>query len=430
MSLGATLLAGLLAGLPLARQVRRLDLAHDLRSAERGLGSRARRRLLDGLVIGQVATSVALLFAATVLVRTFTDMTAIDPGFESRGVLTFDLTTARTRDANDEQRSLFFNAVLDSLRSIPGVKDAAWGMFAPLGGGGWGDNFIRVGTADAAPNLPSMQVKMISPTYPATLGIRLLSGRSLDRTDRPGTTDVALVNAALATAYYPNESPIGKRIVFQKRTLEIVGVIGDVRNRSLWTPAGPELYVPIEQWGWRDGTMFVRGTIDPRAIQTRVRDVVRAMNPSVPVVTVRPLDDRIKRAMAPERFRAILVGILASLALLLAVLGIYGLVAWVVSRRTREIGIRMALGEAGSHVRLRVLIDALRLGGIGVAIGALLAYVAASYLRAFVAGDVKAWDPATLGATMLVLVLVTAAAAWIPARRASRVDPLIAIRTE
>jgi hypothetical protein len=158
--------------------------------------------------------------------------------------------------------------------------------------------------------------------------------------------------------------------VFQKRTLEIVGVIGDVRNRSLWTPAGPELYVPIEQWGWRDGTLFVRANAEPHRFETRVRSTLRAMDPSIPLVNVRALDERVKRSMAPERFRAILIGTLAALALLLSVLGIYGLVAWVVGRRTREIGIRMALGEAGSHVRARILADALRLGLVGVAIGA------------------------------------------------------------
>jgi hypothetical protein len=275
-----------------------------------------------------------------------------------------------------------------------------------------------------------MQVKMVSPAYASTLRIPILAGRSLDRTDRVGSPDVAVVNAALAAAYYTGTNPIGKRIVFQKRTLEIVGVIGDVRNRSLWTPAGPELYVPIEQWGWRDGTLFVRANAEPHRFETRVRSTLRAMDPSIPLVNVRALDERVKRSMAPERFRAILIGTLAALALLLSVLGIYGLVAWVVGRRTREIGIRMALGEAGSHVRARILADALRLGFVGVAIGAALAYASARYLRAFVAGDVRAWDPATLLATMTLLVLVTAAAAWFPARRASRVDPLIAIRAE
>ena len=430
LSLGATVLAGVLAGMPLARQVRRLDLVRDLREAERGLGSRARRRLLDGLIIGQVATSVALLFAASLLMRTFMDMTAIKPGFDAHNVLTFNVATSRSRNSSDERRSIFYNSLIDSLRAIPGVQDVGWGMFTPLAGGGWGDSFARVGSSDAAPNLPSMQVKMVSPAYASTLRIPLLAGRPLDRTDRPGSPDVALVNAALATTYYPGTSPVGKRIVFQKRTLEIVGVVGDVRNQSLWTPAGPEIYVPIDQWGWRDGALFVRTVTEPRAIEARVRSIVRAMDPSIPLVNVRALDERVKRSMAPERFRAILIGTLAALALLLSVLGIYGLVAWVVGRRTREIGIRMALGEAGSRVRLHILGDAIRLGLAGVATGAVLAYASAKYLRAFVAGDVHAWDPMTLLATMTVLVLVTAAAAWFPARRASRVDPLIAIRAE
>jgi len=161
-----------------------------------------------------------------------------------------------------------------------------------------------------------------------------------------------------------------------------------------------------------------------------IRAVVRRLDASIPALDISTLGDRVDQSMAPERFRAILIGTLATLALLLSVLGIYGLVAWVVGRRTREIGIRMALGEAGTRVRLHVLADALRLGGLGITIGAVLAYGSAHYLRAFVEGNVRARDPLMLAATMLVLLVVTAAAAWLPARRASRVDPLIAIRAE
>ncbi len=430
VALGATLLAGWLAAMPLARQVRRLDLARDLREIERGLGSRRRRHVLDGLVVGQVATSVALLFAAGVLLRTFLDMTAIKPGFDARNVLTFDIAISPQRYPTPERQSVFYGALFDSLRTTPGVQDVGWGMFTPLAGGGWGDTFARVGTGDAPPDLPSMQVKMVSPAYASALRIPLLAGRSREQTDRTGTPDVGLVNAALAARYYAGTNPIGKRITFQKRTLEIVGVIGDIRSQNLWTAPSPELYVPIEQWGWRGGTVFLHTTIELHSAEARVRNVVRALDPVIPALTVRPFDERIRRSMAPERFRAILVGTLASLALLLSVLGIYGLVAWVVGRRTREIGIRMALGEAGTRVRLHVLADALRLGALGIILGAVLAYGSAHYLRAFVADTVRARAPLMLAATMLILLLVTAAAAWLPARRASRVDPLLAIRAE
>lgn len=430
VALGATLAAGILAGLPLARQVRRLDLVRDLRAGERGLGSRGRRRLLDGLVVGQVATSVALLFAAGVLLRTFVDMTTIRPGFDSRNVLTFTVAVSPARYSTPERQSAFYDALFDSLRTIPGVHDVAWGMFAPFSPGGWGDSFIREGTSDALPNLPTMQLKMVSPDYPATLGIPLLAGRALARTDRRESPAVGLVNAALAAQYYPGTSPVGKRITFQERTLEIVGIVNDTRNQNLWSPPVPELYVPIEQWGWRGGTIFVRTLTEPRSTELRVRAIVRAMDPLIPVLNVSTLDDRVSRSMAPERFRAILIGALAALALILALLGIYGLVAWGVGRRTREIGIRMALGEAATHVCLHVMGDALRLGALGVTIGALLALAAGRYLEAFVAGNVRARDPLTIAAAMLVFLVVTALAAWIPARRASRVDPLTAIRTE
>jgi putative ABC transport system permease protein len=430
IALGVTILTGLLAGLPLARQVRRLDLVRDLRDGERGLGSRGRRRLLDGLVVAQLATSVALVSAAGVLLRTFMDMTAVRPGFDAQRVLTFYLSISPVRYSTPERETAFYDALFDSLRTTPGVQDAGWGMFTPLGGGGWGDTFARVGSADAAPNLPAMQLKMVSPEYAATLRIPLIAGRHFARTDRTGTPDVAIVNVALAAKYYPGHSPLGKRITFQQRTLEIVGIIGDVRSRSLWVPPAPELYVPIEQWGWRDGTIFVRTTTEPREVEARVRGIVRTLDPSIPALNITALDERVRRSMAPERFRAILVGTLAILAFLLSLLGIYGLVAWVAGRRTREIGIRMALGEAASRVQLRVLSHAMRLGALGATLGAGLAFASARYLQTFVAGDVRPRDPLVMLGTMALFLVVTAAAAWIPARRASKVDPLLAIRAD
>jgi putative ABC transport system permease protein len=430
VALGATLTAGVLAGLPLARQVRRLDLARDLRESERGLGSRARRRLLDGIVVGQMATSVVLLFAAAVLLRTFVDMTSIRPGFDATNVLTFSIAPSPVKYATPERQSALYNSLLDSLRAIPGVRSAAWAMFPPLSAGGWGDSFIRQGTADAPPNLPFLQLKMVSPDYASTLRIPMLAGRAFTQRDRSSAPNVGIVNAALAAKYYPGESPVGKHITFEERSLEIVGVLDDVRSQSLWNAATPELYVPIEQWGWRGGTIVVRTSGEPRKLEPQVRAVVRTLDSSLPVLSVGTLEERVKRSTSPERFRAILVGALATLALLLSLLGIYGLVAWVVGRRTREIGIRMALGEAALRVRLTVIGSAVRLGAIGVALGGVLALVAGRWLRAFVAGDVSANDPLSLFGTMAVFLAVTAIAAWIPARRASRVDPLLAIRAE
>jgi predicted permease len=430
VALGATVAAGLLAGLPLARQVRRLDLARDLRDGERGLGSRTRRRLLDGIVVGQMATSVALLFAAAVLLRTFFDMTSIRPGFEATNVLTFNVAPSPVKYSTPERQSVFYNALFDSLRAIPGVRSAAWAMFPPLSAGGWGDSFIRQGTSDAPPDLPFLQLKMVSPEYASTLRIPMLAGRAFTSADRGGSPNVGIVNAALAAKYYPGTSPVGKHITFEERSVEIVGVLDDVRGQSLWTPATPELYVPIEQWGWRGGTIVVRTSAEPRAIEPQVRAAVRALDPVMPVLNVGTLEERVKRSTAPERFRAILIGTLATLALLLSLLGIYGLVAWVVGRRTREIGIRMALGEESARVRLRVIGNAVRLGAIGVSLGGVFAMVAARWLRAFVAGDVSANDPLSLVGAMAVFLAITAIAAWIPARRASRVNPLLAIRAE
>ena len=425
VALGATILAGVLAGLPLGAS------GSPPRSRPRPAGGRARTRESSASASprrsrhrpgGDVGRAAVRGRPARAHVHGHVGDRARVRRPQRAHVQRRDLTVRATRPTSDA--AAFYNALVRLAARDPGVQDVAWGMFTPLAGGGWGDSFVRVGSADAAPNLPSMQVKMVSPTYASTLRVPLVAGRALDRNDRPGAPDVALVNAALAATYYPGTSPVGKRIVFQKRTLEIVGVIGDVRNQSLWTPAGPELYVPDRSVGMaRRGDLRSRGDGAPFDRGTRADASCAPWTRSIPLVNVRTLDERVKRSMAPERFRAILIGTLAALALLLSVLGIYGLVAWIVGRRTREIGIRMALGQGASRVQLQVLGDALRLGAFGIAIGAALAYGSAGYLRAFVAGNVRARDPMMLGATMMVLLIVTAVAAWLPARRASKVDP-------
>jgi putative ABC transport system permease protein len=429
VALGTTALAGLLAALPLARRVGRLDLVRDLRVSERGLGSRTRRRLLDGLVVGQVATSVALLFAAGVLLRTFADMTAIRPGFDTRDIFTFNLAIPQARYPTPERQTQFYDALFDSLRAVPGVRSVGWSMFAPFAGGRWGDSFVREGTADAAPNLPSMQVRMVSPEYATTLGIPLRAGRSLARTDRANSPGVALVNSALAAAYYPGTNPVGKRITFQKRSIEIVGVLADSRTMSLWSPPEPEVYVPIEQWGWRGGTVFVRTASNAAAIEPRVRAIVRSLDRTVPVVGARLLEERVRRSMAPERFRAVLIGALAALALLLAVLGIYGLVASVVGQRTREIGIRMALGASRGAVLQMILGRGLLLAAVGVAAGLVVAAATVRLFTALLFG-VSVVNVPTYAASGLLLLAVGVVASYAPARRAMRVDPVVALRTE
>jgi putative ABC transport system permease protein len=430
VALGASLLAGLLAAVPVIRQIRRIDLVRDLRDGMRGGGSRSRRRVLNGLVVGQLAASVGLLFGAGVLLRTFIELTTINPGFDAKNTLTFGLAISQFRYPEREREAQFYDALLDSLGTIPGVRSVAWSMFAPLDGNMWGDWFSREGSADVAPNLPLADIHPISSDFPATLHIPLLAGRTLSRSDRAGAPNVALVNAALGAQYYAGTSAVGRRITLDGHRVEIVGVLGDVRDKSLWAAATPAIYVPASQWANPTGVVYVRTDGPPNAIEPQVRAIVRALDPTIPLYDISTLEQRLERSMAPERFRAVLIGTLAALALLLSILGIYGLVAYIVGGRTREIGIRMALGEGTRHVQRRILGDACRLGLVGTSIGVVLSLGAAHWLRAFAIGEVRPRDPWTLVATSLVLLAATIAAAWIPARRASRVDPLVAIRND
>ena len=421
--------ATLLAGLPSARQARSLELGERLRDGTRSAGARLERRRGGSLIAGQVALSVLLLFAAGILLRSFWNLTRVELGFQPRGVLTFWLTPASTRGRSAEP---FFREVTSAVRALPGVREVATSYDIPTAGRSFGIGVVREGKGDIVERAPSAGVQMVSPRFFAALGIPLRAGRDIDDRDRVDAPFVVVVNESFVARMFPGENVVGRRVTVWDTTHTIVGVVGDVRRgRPLWDPPEPEMYFPVEQrrQGWR---YVVVRTADERVTESLVpaiRAAVRRLDPALPLAELATLEDRLRDATAPQRFRSALVGTLGTLALVLSVVGIYGVVAYTVSRRTREIGIRLALGEAQRAIRLRVVGQALTPAVAGVVAGVIAASFAARWLESFVLG-VAPRDAATLGVVSALFLCVTVLAAYAPARRASRIDPTVALRAE
>jgi hypothetical protein len=291
----------------------------------------------------------------------------------------------------------------------------------------WGDSFARVGMADRAPDLPEARIHLISPGFSEALGLTVTTGRGLAESDRIGAPLVAMVNETLARRWFDGAA-VGRRVVFSDRTWAIVGVLSDKRHASLEEPPRPELSVPLNQFGRAGGWVVIRTDGNPLSLAPAARDVLREIDPTIPVTRLGTMDARLEQAMAPERFRATLASALGLTALGLVVIGVYGVMAHAVARQTREIGVRLALGESPTRVGRQILQGAFTLAAVGVALGLGLSVLLAPRLQAFLSAGLRATDPSTLGMLSAALLVTAVVAAIIPARRASRIDPLTALR--
>lgn len=426
----ATAVATLAAGLPPLLEARRLDLQKTLRAGPRGHSTRRDRRVRGGLVVAQVALSVALLVAGGLLLRTFRSLVRVDPGFVTEHVLTFNVSLPSVRYPEVEQETAFDEALLDRLRALPGVVEAGTATLLPLAGGDFLDGFQREGRDDEMPDLPAARLQIVTAGYLETLGIPLRRGRTVEPEDRSGAPSVVVVSEALERQYFPGGA-LGERIFLQGDWREVVGVVGDKRHGGLREEPVPDVYVPRGQIAgprW-SAWVAVRTEGDPLALVPAVRSVVRELEPTVPVVDPEPLSARLAGAVAPERFRAVIVGALALLAVVLAVLGLYGLVAFVVAREARETGIRLALGDAPTRVLVRTVGRAVALAGLGVGVGLAVALASGRFLAAFVP-EIGTRDPLTLTVVPALFLAVAALAALGPAMRAGRFDPARILREE
>lgn len=433
-TLGLALASGLFFGVVPAMLASR-NLNASLREGGRHGGTERSRRALGALVVAEVAVSLVLLAGAGLLIRSFVRLQAVDPGFRSEGLLTARVQVPSARYPDDARSSGFFTDVLARIAVLPGVRDQAAVSFLPLSGPGMATSYYRLDRpAPGAGEAASTAVRPITPNWFRTMGIPLLAGRDFTDADRGTSTPVAIISASLARRELPGENPLGMRLhvnIGQPGGVdyEIVGVAGDIRMASLEAPAGDAVYVPHTQLAIGMMTLVVRADVDPLSLVNSVGAAVRAIDAELPLADVRTMDEVVDQTVARPRVVAVLLAVFALMALGLAGVGVYGVMAYSVAQRTREIGVRMALGATPESVVRLVMGRAVWLVLAGVAAG-LVAASGFAQLLATLLYETDALDPVAFGATSALLVLVATLASYIPARRGTRIAPVDALRTE
>ena len=426
IAVACTLGAALLAGLPRVRRLRDRHRAADLRGDARSGMSKEQRRMTTLFVATQVAVSMVLLFGGVLLLRTFMNLTSTAPGFGADGVVTIRASIPET-GSDPARTAAFQDALRDTARSLPGVTSAAHAMFIPFTAGAWGDGYRRAGIADPEPRGPMAHFFMVSPEYLGVMHMPVLKGRGIAASDGAHTAPVLVVSQTFAARAFPGQDPIGRRIEWNDGTWEIVGVTADVRHASLADPFDADAYVPRRQVVRGNTWLLIETPRPPALILAELQERMKAIDPDVALTDAMTLRDRIAESAAPERFRAIVTGTLAALTLLLAIVGLHGVVSYAVAQRTREIGVRLALGQRPASVVRGVMADTLRTIAAGAVPGILASVYGGRWLSSVVM--VNANTDAALGSVLAVFAGAALVAAAGPAWRASRVDPIAALRT-
>jgi len=395
------------------------------------------QRLRGALVVAETTMGLVLLVVAGLLLRSFYRIISVDPGLNPHNVLTltFDLPQQKY---SDKQQIDFYTQLLPRLGSIPGVTSAAAVTPLPLSGNGAIITFQIDGHPVPKAEAPSADIKIVTPNYFHTLNIPLLSGRDFTERDEEKAPPVVIVNQAFAQKYFPNENALGKHMQpgasnsGQPPMREIVGVVANVKSRKLNIDAQPEYYIPDTQLNFGSMTVCLRTSVEPHSIASAVRSAVSSMDPDLPLYDIETMDEYLSATLATPRFQAMLLEVFAGLALLLTGIGLYGVIAYAVTQRTHEIGVRITLGATRANVVKMVLKSGLQLTAIGVAVGVVFSLIAARLATSFssLLFGIKPTDVATLAAVVVIVVLVSLLACYIPAYRASKVDPMIALRYE
>jgi putative ABC transport system permease protein len=425
-SLAISLLTGVLFGLVPAFRASAHALHQTLREGGRGLASGASQRLRNGLVIGEIALAVVLVVGAGLMARSFTRLLEVDPGFRPERLLVVNFTISTNRHAHYAQ---FYREVLDKVRALPGVLSAGAAKDVPIRGTGERYDFLPPGyVLRAGQDAPTAQTIHISDGYFKTIGTPIIAGRDFLPREAADTPWVVIVNQAFVKQFLPSGSPVGQVLRFGEQLRgEIVGVVGDIRQTAIDEPAKPTIYIDNMQNSRVRVNLVVRTAEAPLAMTRRVEDTIWSLDRDQTITSVFTFDDIMNEAVARPRLLTVLLGVFGALGLLLGSLGIYGVLAYLVSQRRREIGVRMALGAQQSDVLRLVVWRGLALALGGIVIG-LIGAVALTRLMQGVLYGIEPTDPLTFGLVSLGLLAVAVLASWLPARRAASVDPAVAIR--
>ncbi|HYY41189.1 MAG TPA: ABC transporter permease, partial [Pyrinomonadaceae bacterium] len=426
-------LTGLIFGLVPALHASKPDLNDALKEGSRGATESLRRnRVRSLLVVAEVALSLMLLIGAGLLLKSFVRLLQTDAGFDATNVLTLDIPLGRKRYDTPAKQADFFRRLIERTKTVPGVEAAGVVNLLPLGEGDQSITFQIAGREPAPPGAePQGNYTIVSPGYFETLKITLRQGRLFNEQDTAQAPPVTLVSEALARRYFAGEDAVGQRIKVgdEAQPREIVGIVGDVRRAALETEPQPEYYLPYKQVEERRLNLVVRTTGDAAGMNAQVRGAVRELDKDQLIWQTRTLAELRSASVAARRFNMMLLGLFAIVALVLAVLGIYGVMAYSVTRRTHEIGIRIALGARAADVLRLIIGQGMTLAAIGVAVG-LMGALAITRTMASLLYGVSATDPVIFAGLSLLLVAVAFVASYVPARRATKVDPMVALRYE
>ena len=419
---------GLLPGLRIASG----NLNDVLKDSGAGAGlGRKHERLRSVLVISEVALACMLLVSAGLLMRSFLKVLDVDLGFQPDRAASINVEyddSAPNRDASVAKRTAIFRQVIERVSSLPGVEAAGIADYLPLGPNREWDTPVPQGKTFAPGELPDPLVYVITPGFIRAMGIHL-HGRDFTWADGPNSEKVVLINASAARAYWPGEDAVGKILTRDKEEDHVVGVVDDVREESVEATTAAQIYYPAMQQGPNSAQLVVRSQVPPVTLGASILRVLRELNPNQPASEFRPIRAIVDRSVSPRRFFMFLVAAFAGLGLLLAALGLYGVISYSVTQKTQEIGVRMALGASAGRVQRDVTVSTLRLAAAGIAAGT-VASLASVRLLASLLFSTSPWDGATYLAVLVLLLMVALLAGYLPARRASNIQPMVALRNQ
>jgi predicted permease len=424
---------GILFGMVPSLRTSKLNLVETLKEGSRNVSGGRHEKLRKLLVISELVLSLVLLISAGLLIRSFISVERVNPGFNAQNVLGMRLSVAGTSFKGD-RREIFYRDLLESVRRLPGIKSAAIADNLPLSGGiGWGGISIDGYQASVDQEMIQADVRVAGVGYFETMEVPLIKGRLFDEHDLKNSEKVIVIDDHMARNYWPNANPIGARTKFghDEKTpwMTVVGVVGSVRQYDLENEARVAFYLPASQAQGSTMYLVVRTDTPPASVAGTIASQVRSMDPNVPIFDVKTMDQRLSESLARRRFAMLALGVFAGFALLLAVVGIYGVISYSVAQRTNELGIRLALGARQIDVLRLVLSGGLKLSLIGIALGLALSFVVTRFLSSLLFG-VRATDLFTFSALSVLMVVVSLLACYLPARRAAKVDPLVALRYE